>query len=465
MNQKHFAIVALATLCSATMSAQEQKDSLSGKEKTIAIKEVLLRGNDFTKTIAKIDLNKIPVNTSQDLLRKVPGLFIAQHAGGGKAEQLFLRGFDSDHGTDVAVYADGMPVNIVSHAHGQGYADLHFLIPETINTIDFGKGAYYADRGDFNTSGYVDFHTYTALPYSMVKLETGSFNTQRLYTQLNLIKDDYKKENAYVAASYNYTDGPFDVKQNFNRINFFGKYNRWLSPTQYLNLQVSAFSSAWNASGQIPTRAVEEGIISRWGSIDPTEGGSTHRINALLQYKQNLGEGEHWESSLWYSRYAFNLFSNFTFYMESPTQGDEIQQTDGRHIFGGESKWTKNTDHITWTAGAGFRHDVINTLRLNRVHQRSELLGTLSDVFGRETNIHAYVGFTWRKEGWTLSPALRADHFIFNLQDRLHQGLPISEDESKTDISPKLDISYEQSPNALWFLKSGMGFHSNDIRF
>ncbi|WP_061084006.1 TonB-dependent receptor plug domain-containing protein [Chryseobacterium indologenes] len=160
------------------------------QHKPFQISEVAINHSSFLSAITKVDLNKFPVNSAQDLLRKVPGLFIAQHAGGGKAEQLFLRGFDADHGTDVSVNVDGMPVNIVSHAHGQGYSDLHFVIPETVNNIDFGKGAYYMDRGDFNTAGYVDFQTYNGIKNSMIKLEGGSFNSKRLLGMFNILHDD-----------------------------------------------------------------------------------------------------------------------------------------------------------------------------------------------------------------------------------------------------------------------------------
>ena len=132
------------------------------------------------KTLADIDLAMNPVNSSQEILRKVPGLFIGQHAGGGKAEQIFLRGFDIDHGTDVAISVDGMPVNMVSHAHGQGYADLHFLIPETIDRIDFGKGPYYADKGNFTTAGFVNFRTKERITQSKINLEVGQFQTRRI---------------------------------------------------------------------------------------------------------------------------------------------------------------------------------------------------------------------------------------------------------------------------------------------
>ena len=168
--------------------------------------------------ISKIDLQTAPVNSSQEILRKVPGLFIGQHAGGGKAEQIFLRGFDIDHGTDIAISVDGMPVNMVSHAHGQGYADLHFVIPETVDKIDFGKGTYYANKGDFATAGYVSFQTKDKIDNSSISVEAGQFNTLRTVGVFNLLEKN-KNQNAYLATEYILTDGPFDAPQDFSRIN------------------------------------------------------------------------------------------------------------------------------------------------------------------------------------------------------------------------------------------------------
>ena len=166
--------------------------------------------------VTAIDLKTNPVNSSQEVLRTVPGLFIGQHAGGGKAEQIFLRGFDIDHGTDVGIAVDGMPVNMVSHAHGQGYADLHFVIPETIDKVDFGKGPYYADHGNFTTAGYVDFSTKDNLDQSLIGIEYGQFNTFRTVGLFDLLGSS-EKENAYLAAEYIMADGPFESPQQFKR--------------------------------------------------------------------------------------------------------------------------------------------------------------------------------------------------------------------------------------------------------
>jgi len=241
------------------------------------------------KTIARIDLALNPVNNSQEILRKVPGLFIGQHAGGGKAEQIFLRGFDIDHGTDIALSVDGMPINMVSHAHGQGYSDLHFIIPETIQKIDFGKGPYYANQGDFNTAGYVSFDTKNSLPTNTVSVGYGDFNSFRTLGMFNLL-DHNSKDDAYVALEYIETDGPFESPQNFNRLNLFAKLNTYLNGSDKLTFTTSHFTSRWDASGQIPQRAVDNGMISRFGAIDDTEGGTTSRSNINVQLQKTLAD-------------------------------------------------------------------------------------------------------------------------------------------------------------------------------
>ncbi|HLP14506.1 MAG TPA: TonB-dependent receptor, partial [Flavobacteriales bacterium] len=213
--------------------------------------------------IGKVDMQLRPLSSSQDLLRLVPGLFIGQHAGGGKAEQIFFRGFDVDHGTDFAIYVDGMPVNMTSHAHGQGYADLHFLIPETVKELEVNKGPYTTKYGDLATSGSGEFKTLNSLEKSIVKAEYGAFNTQRAMMMVDLLGNKHlfskNKENLYVAGEYRYTDSYFLSKQHFQRLNFFAKYNGMLNNGSDLTVTASTFHSTWNASGQIPERKVSDG--------------------------------------------------------------------------------------------------------------------------------------------------------------------------------------------------------------
>jgi len=235
------------------------------------LKEVVItsHSNNLTtsRILSSIDLNMQPVKSAQDLLRLVPGLFIAQHQGGGKAEQIFLRGFDADHGTDVNISVDGMPVNMVSHAHGQGYADLHFLIPETVQGYDFGKGPYYTTKGDLCTAGYVAYDTKNTLDKNMVKLEGGQFTTGRVVAMINLLKDNAreKEQSAYIAGDALYSNGgPFLLPEHFKRYNLFGKFNTRISTHSKLMLSFTTLYSKWRASGEIPDRAVSEGYIPRF---------------------------------------------------------------------------------------------------------------------------------------------------------------------------------------------------------
>ena len=207
--------------------------------RNILMDEVIVTNQvNHLSEIAKVDLQVNPVNSSQEILQKVPGLFIAQHAGGGKAEQLFLRGFDLDHGTDIHITVDGMPVNMVTHAHGQGYADLHFLQPETIELIDFDKGPYHADKGDLATAGYVAFKTKDRME-NEVSFELGQYNTQRYRASFSLLDND--TQSLYVSTSFLTTDGYFDAPQNFDRLNVMAKYTQWNENSRF-NIILSHFT-------------------------------------------------------------------------------------------------------------------------------------------------------------------------------------------------------------------------------
>ena len=304
------------------------------------------RPSEQFRAISKIDITLRDVSNSQELLRLVPGLFIGQHQGGGKAEQIFLRGFDCDHGTDISLNVDNMPINMVSHAHGQGYADSHFIIPETVSSINFKKGPYYADKGDFCTTGFVDFHTLNALPNNTVKSEAGMNNTFRLLGMYNLLGERAKlnQQSWYGAAEYRYTDGYFNNPQHFNRFNVFTKFNGRISKNTWLNASASVLNSKWNASGQIPNRAVSEGIIGFYGALDPFEGGYTSRMNVTVQTLTTLRNGDLFKNQVYYSHYHFDLHTNFTFFLVDTVNGDEILQHESRNMLG----YTGSYEHIVY---------------------------------------------------------------------------------------------------------------------
>ena len=426
-----------------------------------------------SKAIRDFDLKIKPLRTAQDVLSLVPGLFIAQHAGGGKAEQIFMRGFDADHGTDVGVYVDGFPVNMVSHGHGQGYADLHFIIPETIEGLTVYKGPYFAQFGNFGTAGSVDLKTTDHPDQNLLKLEGGMFNTARA-TSILKIPTAGKHQSAYIAGQYSYSDGPFESPQGFNRGNIFGKFHTHITPRSELGIVVGAFSSAWDASGQVPDRAVRSEQISRFGAIDDMEGGTTGRYNASVDYHFKEGYEHDFELQAFMSKYDFKLYSNFTLYLEDPVNGDMIEQTDNRNIYGINTRYSFHRQlgklrFITRT-GAGYRGDRIDlSLWKSPDRSRREVL-TSNSV--NEVNMSM-----WLEEDIIFSPAfkvqlgLRGDYFTFDVLDNLDtpdfpdNGLPHASGYAQSAIlSPKLNMVWSPIDILDIYVNSGTGFHSNDAR-
>ncbi|ELR72992.1 outer membrane receptor protein [Fulvivirga imtechensis AK7] len=422
------------------------------------------------KRISAYDIKLRPTGSSQDVLRLVPGLFIAQHAGGGKAEQIFLRGFDIDHGTDIALSVDGLPVNMVSHAHGQGYSDLHFLIPETIESVNFNKGPYYAEQGNFNTAGYAAFQTLTRLDNSMVKVEGGQYGTLRAVTMLDVLNRQVagNREHLYLASEINLTDGYFDSNQNFSRINFMAKYAGYLGNDRLLKIVASNFSSQWDASGQIPQRAINSGQIGRFGAIDDTEGGKTGRTNLNLQYVSSLPNDAILSHQMFFTRYDFKLVSNFTFFLNDPVHGDQITQSENRYIYGYNGTFEKEGQlkgaKIKSEVGAGFRFDDIEDIRLSHTLNRKEVLEDLARGDISEVNLYGYVSETLHPAAdLAINASLRYDYFMFSYVDALSTAYE-RQTERKGAVSPKLSINYRLTPAATLFVKGGLGFHSNDTR-
>lgn len=437
------------------------------EEKAFQLDEMVLTEElNPVSTISRLDLSINPLNSSQEALRKIPGLIIGQHAGGGKAEQIFLRGFDIDHGTDISISVDGMPVNMVSHAHGQGYSDLHFLIPETVNKVDFGKGPYDAKHGDFATAGYVDFSTRDFLKESSISVTAGQFNSLRTLGLFNLLENT-KHQNAYIAAEYLANDGPYDSPQNFDRINIFGKYVAFSPNNDKLSVSTSHFTSRWDASGQIPQRAVDNGSITRFGAIDATEGGETERTNLNVEFNKYIVNNTKFKTNAFYSHYAFELYSNFTFFLEDPIHGDQIKQKEDRQILGLNTSIVHDTNlgntPLTVTSGLGFRNDRVEDIELSHTLNRSTILEHIQLGDLNETNVSAFVNAEFDLGKFRIAPALRLDYFKFLYNDRLqkeYQNLS----ETKTIVSPKLNFYWAVNNNYQVFLKSGLGFHSNDAR-
>ena len=406
-----------------------------------------------------------PHNTASEMLNNLPGFVAGQHAGGGKAMQYFLRGFDNDHGTDVAISVDGIPVNMVSHAHGQGYADLNFLIPEVVESIDYRKGPYFADAGNFANSGAVNFITKEDTAHNSLRAVGGSFNTMRY---VGILSPRLGPVQSLVANEVYFTDGPFKHDENFVKYNFFGKFTLKPSTTSKLSLWTSLYTGDWDASGQIPLRAVRSGRLDRFGSLDPTEGGRSDRENLNLIYTANPNPEESWFVQLYFSRYRLRMFSNFTFFSGDPVRGDGIEQLDSRVLFGGRAHyhrlWTLGSLPLESTFGFETRNDNAD-VGLFRQQRRQRFVTTQK----AEIWENAFSGYTQHelfvREWLRFIVGLRGDVFVFDVDDRSPR--------EATDgiVSPKasLIVSPFINPASLWhqtdlFLNFGMGYHSNDAR-
>ncbi|MDX1740601.1 MAG: TonB-dependent receptor, partial [Rhodothermales bacterium] len=444
-------------------------------EVPIRLSEIVARGDRAysaasSVTVRAYDLATRPATSSQELLRLAPGLVIAQHAGGGKAEQIFLRGFDADHGTDVALAVDGVPVNMVSHGHGQGYADLHFVIPDVVEELDVRKGPYFADYGNLATAGAVGLRTRDHFDKSYVRAEVGSFESARI-TSVVQVPLTGTHQGAYLAGQFYSTEGAVDSPQEFRRANVFGKFHTHLSEDAKIALTVSGFNSAWNASGQIPQRAIDSGQITRFGAIDDLEGGTTSRNDLNLMYEASGTSGRRLRLQTYASRYTFKLFSNFTFFLNNPDAGDMIEQLDDRVMMG------LNTDYrfisslpfalTTTTIGGGVRADRID-VQLWRSPDRNRLAPRV-DTFIRESNLNMWAVheliFNTR---FRIQLGLRGDYLTFDVDDHLEgvdNGLAHASGYAQEFVlSPKFNAVWTLSPSMDLFFNSGKGFHSNDAR-
>ncbi|GAB2581032.1 TonB-dependent receptor [Spirosoma areae] len=446
------------------------RTTLSAASVELSEVQVLAQRAHDQQLISSLDIKLRPITNSQEILRVVPGLFIGQHAGGGKAEQIFLRGFDIDHGTDIRLTVDGMPVNMVSHAHGQGYADLHFVIPELVDGVDFKKGPYHAEKGNFTTAGWVDFRTRTALDRSFVKLEAGQYDTYRAVAGLDLLghKGKAKNQSAYLASEYSYTNSYFDNPQNFKRLNVIGKYHGHLSSNTNLTLSGSTFWSKWNHSGQIPDRAVESGLTDFFGSIDPTEGGETSRTNLNAQLVTATPRNHIIKNQFFYSNYTFELYSNFTFFLADSSNGDQIRQKEERNLFGYNGSYSTQTNvgrsQWTTTVGAQYRQDITQNTELSHTTNRTETLNSIQFGNINELNASVYVDELIQVSAkFTANAGVRVDYFRNQYEDFLE--LPVVKKQATaTAISPKLNLYYTVNTRVQVYLNTGKGFHSNDTR-
>ena len=432
--------------------------ALSASEGVIGQKELALR----------------PTLRTGEILELVPGMVVTQHSGTGKANQYFLRGFNLDHGTDFANFVDGMPVNMRSHGHGQGYTDLNFLIPEAVGKISYRKGAYYADVGDFSGAGSAKIETLDSAQNEL-SATVGEDSYYRLLVMKNFSSANGESLFAFEANRY---DGPWtDIKEDLDKINLLFKHTQHIGQG-HLHIGLMAYDNSWNSADQIPEQAVRDGFIDELGSIDDTVGGESSRYSINVDWRQG---GLH--ASAYLINYDLNLWSNFTYFLEDDTNGDQFEQVDDRNIYGGQLSYLLDGDladsRMSNRFGMDFRVDDIDEVGLYQTSARERScvgLGPGSCGVTRSDEIkQASIGiYLENRIEWSdrlrIVFGARYDYFDFDVKDKAGtnlNGVDLSVNSGDTDddiISLKGSVILALSDGLETYVSAGQGFHSNDAR-
>ena len=372
--------IGLGLLTAPKLYAQQTKqatDTANSNEKVAEVIQVLghktnLVGEAISASQGLIGQEEIeirPLLRTGEILESIPGMVVTQHSGTGKANQYFLRGFNLDHGTDFATFVDGMPVNMRTHGHGQGYSDLNFVIPELIGSIEYKKGPYYAEVGDFSGAGSAQLRHSNVLSKGTASITLGEDNYQRYLMMDSIVSSD---SSWTYALEYNTSDGPWtDIKEDLDKTNAVIKHQREFNDGE-LSLTIMAYDNSWNSADQIPQRAVESGLIDKFGSIDPTVGGQSSRYSLSANWIN-----QNWQLSGYIIDYGLNLWGNFTYFMEDPINGDQVEQVDQRMIYGGNANYQFEGEiagkDMTNRMGIEFRYDDIREVALYKTKQKQRL--------------------------------------------------------------------------------------------
>jgi hypothetical protein len=412
-------------------------------------------------TVEADQLANRPLLRPAELLEAIPGVIVTQHSGTGKANQYFLRGFNLDHGTDFAVHVDGMPVNLPSHGHGQGYADLNFLIPELVEHIHYRKGPYYADEGDFSSAGAAHVHLKHDLGRAFAELGAGSFGYRRgLFGGSHGLEGGARLLGALEATQ---DDGPWDNPENLRKLNALLRY---VSGSEQNGFAITgmAYSNRWSATDQIPLRAVDSGQLGRFAAVDPTDGGRSSRYSLSGQWARSDALTST-RASAYLIRSDLRLFSNFTYFLNDPVNGDQFEQVDRRTVAGAQAAHTWRTHlggrDVEHTAGLQARQDDIGEVGLHNTAAQSRL-ATVRDDSVRQSSAGVYYLNTVTWAPWLRSTAgLRADALRFKVEsDNPANG----GSGSDRVLSPKAGLVLGPWSNVEYFANYGYGFHSNDVR-
>lgn len=401
-----------------------------------------------------------PALRAGEVLEFVPGMIVTQHSGSGKANQYFVRGFNLDHGTDFAVHVDGMPVNMRTHGHGQGYADVNFVIPELVSRIDYTKGPYFAEQGDFASAGSAHFRLHERLPENIASVTLG---TDRYLRGLLAHSPQAGNGNLLYALEWTGYDGPWVNPENLNKINGLLRYQQGDGDHGF-NVTGMFYKANWDSSDQIARRAVQSGQVDRFGALDATNGGDTERYSLSASGRQVLGGGQ-LTGDVYLIRYELDLWSNFTYFLDDETDGDQFQQVDRRTLYGGNLTYSHPTQwgdvQLQNRIGLQLRRDDIGEVALNHTKARQYLSTTRRDAV-KEDSIGVFLENVTQWQSWLRTVAgLRADTYRFDVDSSLAVN---SGSLSDTVYSPKIGAVFGPWSRTELFLNLGYGFHSNDAR-
>jgi hypothetical protein len=469
------AILVVSALVAATAPvALAQSDSArvaprdSAATRALGVITVTGRADDLTGVastasqghIGAADLRLRPLVREGELLETVPGLIVTQHSGDGKANQYFIRGFNLDHGTDFQTRLEGMPINVPSHAHGQGYTDLNFLIPELVDYIDYRLGVYHTELGDFGSAGGAELHLMRKLERPFATVGAGEHGLARLAmgTSTRLGAGDL-----LVGGEVKSYDGPWTLAERIRKASALARYS-WNRNASRYSLLGMAYRNRWNASDQIPQRAVDAGRIGRFGVVDQTDGGDTQRYSVSGSWN-HVGSRSTQAAQLFGIYSDLSLFSNFTYFLDNPEQGDQFNQRERRVVVGVNVRHAHQVDAFgvehTVTVGLQTRADFVRPIGLYRTQQRARL-GTVRQDEISETGSGLFVEAQSRWRPWIRTTlGVRGDAYTFDVaSDRAEN----SGTSGAAIVSPKASIAFVPTRNTEVYVSGGLGFHSNDAR-
>lgn len=408
-------------------------------------------------TVTAKQLENRPLLRPAEVLEVVPGLIISQHSGDGKANQYYLRGFNLDHGTDFATSLMGMPVNMPTHAHGQGYSDLNFLIPELVSRVQYRKGTYYAGDGDFSAAGSARIDYVRKLERPFVQATRGGGNFSRV---LAAASPSVREGNLLLAAEGYHNDGPWTVPEHLVKDNMVMRYSQGSRDDGWV-ISLLGYDAKWTATDQIAQRAMN--TVGRYGTLDPSSGGNTHRYSASGEWASS-GSDNASRANVYLIDYAMNLWSNFT-YATDTAHGDQFLQADQRKIMGASAthNWLGDLKGLLMgtTIGTDVRRDQIGKVGVYLTQNRN-IWGLVREDTVKQTSFSVWseTQIQWHEKFRSVF-GLRGDHYQFDVRSNTPTNSGIKNDAI---VSPKLALVFGPWDKTEYYFNAGSGFHSNDAR-